>query len=580
MAGVLLSWSGLAAEAIRFRLDETGYHSAAPKLVLLEEVPEDVLAQKNLKIQLISTDKKNLSFYQKERTMFEPKIIREFKDSSRMGPGTSKILVDFSEFTMPGVYQLKIEGTNELSQPVKVSDFLYWDTLKPVVRSFYLQRCGLAIEDPVSDFKLLPCHTNDGEITPEITGGTVSEFKDVAGGWHDGGDYAKQTTVTSLALAKMLAMYEWGQKPFQYFNLDYPVSESAKGDVNDLLHEMRTGLDWLMVMQRQDGGFYRKVSTKTPGEILRPEEDLDTRHIYGVTTQDTAAAVASLAMASRAYKKKDLGYAVKTLIAAERGWGYLTQQSLPWREQVVDAGTLNRDGAKDYVKLEKPGEDLAYRVWAASELYLSTRKPEYLRYFLANYQKVPVEAFSWRNPAILGLTDYVLYGGETRNAQADAYINEKVLGLANGLVSRIEGNPYGVSVRHFTSRSNEQVVESVAVLLDAYRMSGEEKYRDAATRSLHYLFGMNPMGKVYVTGLGQASVAHPRHWLSMAKKKVVPGLMVGGPNAEPGDGVTPPGLEARSYVDKEDAASVNDTSILYNAGLAFVLGALNASYNL
>ena len=575
----LLLWMGaLNAHAITFRLDEAGYHPQGPKIVLLETVPEDVIQRKNFKVVLVSTDKKDLSFYQKEKNVHEAKILETYPESGALGPVTLKVLMDFSDFNRSGTYFFRIEGTDSVSQPVKITEFMYWDTLKPTVRAFFLQRCGQNIADPVTDIGFNACHSEDAKLSVPKSNQKGPAFKDVAGGWHDAADYSKHTTTTALAAARLLSMFEWGQKPFQYFSLEYPATEPFLGTVNDLLHEVRVGLDWLMVMQRPDGGFYSKVASRPDAsKIEYPSEDLEPRHLAAVTTQDTAAAVAALAMASRSYKKKELGYAVKVLLAAERGWAYLENHPSP----IAPTNSVTQAGhSHQYVLPAKAGSDLAYRLWAASELYLATRKPVYHQYFLAHYQKVPVELFTWKNPAMLALADYALYGESGRDVAADTYIRQKVLSMADTLAHRIERNPYGVAVKHFAEGSNAEITEGAALLMVAYRLTGEEAYRNAATRTVRYLFGFNPMGKTFITSLTPSAVTRPHHYLSISQKRPVPGLMVNGPNAEPTDGTTPPARGMRSYADNAMAASSNEPGIFYNASLAFVLGALNAAYNL
>ena len=68
--------------------------------------------------------------------------------------------------------------------------------------------------------------------------------------------------------------------------------------------------------------------------------------------------------------------------------------------------------------------------------------------------------------------------------------------------------------------------------------------------------------------------------MMMASRKLIEGYIVSGPDTKASDGRTPKGLGAASYKDDPEAHSVNQTSIVYNAELAYVLGALNAAYNI
>jgi endoglucanase len=583
------------AEAARFRVDELGYHPYGSKLAVIEEVPEGAFQTKGVRVVLVSTEKKDLKMLQKERVMFEPKVLGVYpgQDGQQVGPGMSRVVVDFSEFNTPGKYFLRLEGlpgTDKTNQPVsgsvKVDEFIFWDTLKPVTKVFYLQRCGQFVSDTSAGITHQACHTRDGKLLSDASEEqtALSDKEDVTGGWHDASDYAKQTTPTSLATARLMSMYEWNPKPFQHFKLDYPATESFVGELPDLLHEIEIGLDWLLVMQRSDGAFYRKVSGKQLPGIVRPENDTQERFIHAPTAQDTAAATASLAMAARVLKKKDISFAIKSLRAAERGWSYLAANppmANRIKKEALPSGlSPSLRPSKDYIVSQSASNDLPYRVWAAAELYLSTKKPIYHQYFIQNVQKVGVTPFSWRNPAMLGMMDYVLYGGHTNDARTDAWIRETLQAQADDVLARMAQAPYRIGLTQFGAGSNQDIVESAALLLTVYQWTAEDKYRDGASASIHFLFGMNSLGKSFVTGIGTNPVSKPAHPLSLATKKVVPGLLVAGPNPAAEDGQTPTGQGPLSYADSPQAFGSNEPSIVYNASLAFLLASLNAVYNL
>jgi endoglucanase len=75
-----------------------------------------------------------------------------------------------------------------------------------------------------------------------------------------------------------------------------------------------------------------------------------------------------------------------------------------------------------------------------------------------------------------------------------------------------------------------------------------------------------------VTGVGALPPQHPHHRLVAATGKMIPGMLVGGPNEHPKDGKVTAKLGPRSYLDQQDAWSVNEPAIDYNAPLVFVAG--------
>lgn len=567
----LIGLSG-AAEAMVFRQSAIGYHPQGAKVAILEDVPED----QKVEVVLFDPTRRNPKFpVLLGAAVYKVENIQAFQDPSQQGPGTKNLLLDFSDFQTAGTFELRVEGAEIKSKPVKISEYLYWDNLKPVVRNFYFQRCGSEIEDRSLKLFHLACHLHDAELLNGVASDSLSmeEELDVIGGWHNGSDYAKYVTSTALSAARLMAMYEWDPKPFKYFRMDYPLFEPGYGTTDDFHHELRTGLDWMMTMQRKDGGLYRKVAGKQWPGAVSPTEDEQTRYLYGITTQDTANAAATWAMAARNFKTSDLGYSVKALLAAEKAWDFLeTHPGLIYQRSDSDFS-----GSGEFLTSAAKG-DLPYRVWAAAELYTTTGKEKYHRYFNTHISEIPYQRFTWMNPAMLGITDYLLYAPKKDPTLANN-LKQNVLRLADTVKNSVESDIYAAGLGRYGEGSNPEIAERAALLLTAYRLSGDASYRQTASRSVNYFFGLNPMGMTYITGLEGQAVSHPAHRWSQAAGKVVPGLFVDGPNEAATDGKTPKGVGARSYLDDAGATGSNESRILNNASLAFLLAVLNGSYN-
>ncbi len=560
-AVAILSQTAMAAT---FRMSQVGYHPKGTKVVLIEDLP----ANTPVKVVLYDPTRRNPRFpVLLGAVVYEVSKVRDIEDPSQQGPASKTVMVDFSDFSTPGSYELHLEGTDIKSPPLTINEFVYWDNLEPVVKSFYFQRCGQEVEDRELKLYHAACHLKDA--TP--LGGGPGE--DLIGGWHNGSDYAKYVTSTSLSAARMMAMYEWSPKPYKYFRLQYPLQEPALGDMDDLHHEIKAGLDWLLLMQRRDGSVLRKIAGKKWPETVRPEDDLQARYAYGVSTPDTANFAATMAMAARNFKQADLGYSVKALLAAERAWAYLEQHpGLAYERSESDFA-----GSGEFwdARLKT---DLPQRVWAAAELYVTTGKPKYHDYFLKNYHKVTVEPFSWYNPALQGFTDYLFYA-TVQDQAALTDLKNAITVQANRILDSLGSGAYPSSLERYRKSSNHHAVERAATLMAAYRLTNEAKYTAGASSILDYLFGVNPQGLSYVTGRGEKSVAHPAHRWAQVVDKLIPGLLVGGPDENNADPMVPKAAGARSYADRADAPGVNESTILSNASLAYLLGILNASYN-
>jgi endoglucanase len=104
-------------------------------------------------------------------------------------------------------------------------------------------------------------------------------------------------------------------------------------------------------------------------------------------------------------------------------------------------------------------------------------------------------------------------------------------------------------------------------LAAAYTVSGEERYRRGAVAAWDWVLGANWLGRSFVTGIGTVSPQRPHHRYIAATGVMVPGLVVGGPNASAHrqDRVTPAAPGPLAYVDDERAYAVNEYAIDYNA---------------
>lgn len=87
---------------------------------------------------------------------------------------------------------------------------------------------------------------------------------------------------------------------------------------------------------------------------------------------------------------------------------------------------------------------------------------------------------------------------------------------------------YGISLgTNFVWGSNMVVANNGISLLDSYYLTKDKAYKFAAKAHLDYLLGKNPMAISYVTGHGTTSPTSPHHRPSVAKKKPMPGMLVG-----------------------------------------------------
>ena len=207
-------------------------------------------------------------------------------------------VANFSDFTQEGSFTLWVDEKSSFEFPIgdDVYNHLYYLTN----RYFYLSRCGQKIVD--DDFGHEPCHTSKALIY-----GT-DEYIDVQGGWHDAGDYGRYIVAGAKTVMDLLLAYQESKDSYKDF---------------DILDEVRFELEWMLQMQRPDGGVYHKISCWHFCGFIMPEEEKDEIVLAPVSTSATADFAGSLAFASKFYKESDSEFAQKLLDAALKAQEYL-----------------------------------------------------------------------------------------------------------------------------------------------------------------------------------------------------------------------------------------------------------------
>ncbi len=127
---------------------------------------------------------------------------------------------DFSDFKTPGRYVVEtvINRTAYYSPPFEIrSDLLVSKTSEMAYRFFYYQRCGAAIASFHG-----ACHLDDAKM-PD------GSHRDLAGGWHDAGDYNKYNGYTPESVYALAFAYDRRRDFFNQFDRD----KNGKADILD-----------------------------------------------------------------------------------------------------------------------------------------------------------------------------------------------------------------------------------------------------------------------------------------------------------------------------------------------------------
>lgn len=529
--------SSLAADYPPIRVNQVGHRPEDPKVALVAAAPADFAVRNAATLQVV----------------FEGKA--SAPGSLDRASGDRVTALDFTRLVTPGEYVITAPGTTP-SPRFRIAGGVYDELLRAVLGTFTTMRCGVPVRDG-SALARPACH-----LEAALEWDRPGLRRDVTGGWHDAGDYGKYVPAAGFALWHLAALHElWRSR----------VREEAPAvrQFPSLLDEMRWELDWLMRMQRVDGGVHHKVtSVKWTGDRV-PHEDRDPQYLFTVSSTATATLAAVTAQAARLFRPHDAGYADRLLAAAEAAWLWLERHP-----SIVPPGGFRNPAGVKTGEYDDP-DDRDDRFWAAVELWQTTGAVRYARPVRAVLDQWPAFAYppSWLAVHNLGLL--TLLASDSRlDPEGRARLRSALAERADAMVQAVEREGYRVALTlgDYYWGSNGVALGRAVFFLTAFRETRRAAFRHAALDQIHYVVGRNALGKSFVTGFGTNPVRRPvfQPTQGHSEHPILPGLLVGGANAQR-EGVPAP-FPARAYVDDGRRYGVNEPAIIWTAVFAYVLG--------
>ncbi|PAZ13058.1 endoglucanase [Streptomyces sp. SA15] len=505
---------------------------------------------------------------------------------------------DFSQVRDSGEgYTVTVGG--QKSERFAIGDDIYSQLRTDSLSYFYQNRSGIEIDaDLVGKEYARPAGhvdsargSSDEKVPcqPKVCDYTL----DVSKGWYDAGDYGKYVVNGGIAVAQLMSSYERtlnteGADSDALGDGRLVVPEQGNG-TPDILDEARWEMDFLLSMQVPQGeklagmAHHKVHDSQWSGLPLKAHESNGKRELHAPSTAATLNLAATAAQAARLFEPYDKEFSAKALKAARAAWD--AAQANP--EMYADPGDATGGGAySDY-----DVKDEFY--WAAAELFITTGDKEYrqavLKSPLHNDSKalIPSGGISWQSVGGLGALDLATVPNKLSGSEVKA-VRKTVTQAADRYAADARkaayGVPYAPGNSGYAWGSNGQVLNNMVVLATAHDITGEDKYRDAATSGMDYLLGRNPMGRSYVTGYGEryAHNQHHRFWAKQIDAKLpqpAPGTVAGGPNSSIDDPVAQSKLKgcapAKCYLDDIESWSTNEITINWNAPLAWVASYLD-----
>ena len=471
---------------------------------------------------------------------------------------------DFSGFRNCGTYHLNIDG--ESSMPFTIAENAYEDVLKKTEKAFYFLRCGCALDEKFAGvYSHAKCHSEKAVLWDDH-----SVSLDVTGGWHDAGDYGRYVTAAACALAHLL--YAFSLYPEIFGGQDLNIPESG-GKLPDILAECKYELDWLMKMQREDGGAYHKATTQHHAAFIMPEDDKAQLFVLPVSSFATADLAAVCALASKVYRPFDAGYADRLFEAAERSYRWLD----------ANPGFIfdNKEDCKTGVYGQH--SDISNRFWAAAEMYNISDSSKYLddmHDLLGN--DFPLSELGYVEMGGLASLSCILNDKfpdkELKDRMISAFANE-----AERLKNTADSCGYSAAMteKDYGWGSNMNLLKHGMIFLIADRIENSRRFLPYAEAQLHYLLGVNATGYSYVTGVGGFCCSYPHLRPAHADgiDECIPGMVSGGPNRYPCDEdaeiLIPKGTPPmKCYADDVGCYSLNEITIYWNSPAVFLIAGI------
>lgn len=547
--------NSLSANEPKIVINQLGFHPGTSKYAI--SLNSNDKADINEKFEIIRSDgevvmKGNLA------------KAKYFKDSDENAG-----LIDFSSLTEKGKYYIKVG--NLKSHTFSISDKV-WDELSvALIKSYYYQRCS---------YSLIPAYAgkwsrakghNDDICYIHPSANSEKKIISSPGGWYDAGDYGKYVVNSGVTLATLLYVAE--HYPQLYPDMSLNIPESGNG-VSDLLDEIKFELDWLLTMQDSDGGVFFKLTSKSFCGMVMPEKDDLPRYVIGKTTSSALNFSAVMAAAYRVFKNIDSEYAGKCLKSSINAWKWSRNNpvSVFRNPSDISTGEYGDGNLNDEF------------VWAATELYLSTKGKEYLSYLDNNlfnmriWKNIDVSSLpSWSNVELLSVISL------SKSEEDNKYKSEcksLIFRISEKIADQIDNNPLRIPDVSYGWGSNSVFANAGWILLVAASLDdNNSKYVNYATDIADYLLGKNPIGISFITGFGSDYAMNPHHRPSEADgvEEPIPGFIVGGPNPHHNDKEYVKyhsSLPALSYEDVVESYASNEVAINWNAPAVLLFSVL------
>ncbi len=539
---------------------------------------------------VVMGDKKELFFVlseSKKDTIFKGKLSPQRINS--ISQKTTQI-ADFSGVKKEGKYVIHVPNSG-FSYPFEIKKQIHREVAIASLKGYYYQRMSTELLEKHAGIYKRPAGHPDNKVMIHASAATKERPEgyviSAPRGWYDAGDYNKYIVNSGISMGTLFLLYENHPEFLKSFEANIPESGNP---VPDLLDEALWNLRWMLAMQDpNDGGVYHKLTNpQFDGMNLMPHQATKERYVIQKTITATLDFVAVMAQANRVFKKFEKQFpklADSCLIAAEKAWAWAEKNP----DKLYDQNEMNKKFAPQVYTGAYDDKNASDEfVWAATELYITTKNDKYYKPETL-YPAYSPNLQTWRDVHRMSYYSLIQHQNNlTDLGKKDLpKLRKVVLDFADDLLNGVDKQAYntvmGKSAKDFMWGSSGHAANQGIALLQAYKLTKDKKYLNGALTNLDYLFGKNAVGYSFLTGFGSKQVMHLHHRPSESDgiEKPVPGLLSGGTNPKQQDkcaGYTT-NIADECFLDLTCSYSTNENCINWNAPMVYLTAAIEALQN-
>lgn len=436
--------------------------------------------------------------------------------------------IDLSGVPEGGPYKIDVKGYG-CSWPFGVGGEYTKRLAYVSFRGLLYERCGIEQKKPYFDFDIREiCHptvyvTDSPSKEAKVSISPSDPIIKTHGGYHDAGD-ADRRDHHMMAPMVLLTYYDMFPKYFSdlQYNLPDKVDKDFKpvgqgNGIPDIIDEAEWGTVIFEILQEKNGGV-RSGTERTGYPVDGPNLDTDTDQYatFRISDNSTTLAAGLFAHLARVMKPFNKERSAGLQKRAELAWAFAGDSAL-----------------------------LTHKIYYYTQYYLLTGNEDAHRQLIQLAPQVSLyETTHMSGPRSLSNRDillgahffsYLLQNERPKDPGVVKIFEDVIRKVADIRVRELNENPYP----NGTARPNRWWGSQTAQgqyadpLLMEWRLTGEQRYIDAASQLMDYNQGLNPIGKCYLTGTGFDRAEDPLHHDSYSMKEKgwgpAPGMPVFGP---------------------------------------------------